>query len=236
MDRETLGSGDDLVVVLGWGNRLDHENVRWLLDRLADEYRVHAFRIPDAITDFEREYVRPVERYVADLDEWHLLGHSTGGLIGPYVAAAASTADPITRTYLSPWWGEPPGRDGSLLDVLTRLPIARPILPAGLDDPELLGDLTTERQLADSPDAAPTFLREARRAHEQLPPIDDEAVVFCSLRDRVVSTRAIGERMPAARVRLYDGGHELFSSSSREERIDDVLAAVREGPAGLTRD
>ncbi|GAA0662544.1 alpha/beta hydrolase [Natronoarchaeum mannanilyticum] len=233
MHRETFGSGDDLVVVLGWGNRLDHENVRWLLDRLAETYRVHAFRIPDAITDFEREYVRPVERYVADLGEWRLLGHSTGGLIGPYVAAATSTADPITHTFLSPWWGEPPGRDGLLLDVLTRLPISRPILPAGLDDPALLGDLTTDRQLADSPDAAPTFLRETRRAHEQLPAIDDEAVVFCSLRDRVVGTRAIGERMPAERVRLYDGGHELFSSSSRAERIDDVLAAVREGPAGL---
>jgi len=236
MHRETLGDGDDLVVVLGWGNRLDHENVRWLLDELAESYRVHAFRIPDAITDFEREYVRPIERYVADLDEWRLLGHSTGGLIGPYVATAASTTAPTTRTYLSPWWGEPPGRDGPLLDVLAKLPISRPILPGSIDDRELLGDLTTDRQLDEGPDAAPTFLRETRRAHRELPPIDDDAVVFCSLRDRVVSTRAIGDRMPADRVRLYDGGHELFSSSSRAERIDDVLAAVREGASGLDRD
>ena len=234
MRRQTLGSGPDLVAVLGWGNRLDHENVGWLLDRLAEQYRVHAFAIPDAITDFEREYVRPVERYVDDLEEYRLLGHSTGGLIGPYVAAAST--EPVTQTYLSPWWANPPERRGLLFDLLESLPIGRPILPSGLDDPAMLGDLATDRQVAELPDAAPTFLRETHRAHEQLPPIDDDAVVFCSLRDRVVSTREIGERVPAERVRLYDGGHELFASSAREDRIDEVLATVREGPAGLAPD
>jgi hypothetical protein len=229
--RQTFGDGDDLVVVLGWGNRLDHENVRWLIDRLADEYRVHAFQIPDAISEFEREYVRPIERYVDDLGEWRIHGHSTGGLIGPVVAAA--TTPPTTRTYLSPWWGNPPERQGLLFDLLERLPVSRSILPGGVDDRRLIGDLTTDDQLAKAPNAAPTFLRETHQAHERLPPIHDDAVVFCTLRDQIVSTRAIGERVPADRTYLYDGGHELFSSSSRDDRIEDVLAAVRDGPAGV---
>ena len=58
---------------------------------------------------------------------------------------------------------------------------------------------------------------------------DDDAVVFCSLRDEVVSVRAIGEAADADQVRVYEGGHELFSSRRRDEYVEDVLAAVDGG-------
>jgi len=66
-----------------------------------------------------------------------------------------------------------------------------------------------------------------------LPAIDDDAVVFCSLSDRIVSTRAIGDRIDSDRIVLYDGGHELFSSRSREEHLDALLGALEDGPAAL---
>ncbi|MFC7115863.1 hypothetical protein ACFQH2_14145 [Natronoarchaeum sp. GCM10025703] len=66
-------------------------------------------------------------------------------------------------------------------------------------------------------------------------PIAEDTVVFCTLRDRLVSTRAIGERVPPERIHLYDGGHELFSSPEREQRLDALLDAVRDGPGALER-
>lgn len=108
------------------------------------------------------------------------------------------------------------------------------ILPSSIVDPTLLGIHATDRQLADGPDhVSPRFLRATREAHRTLPAIDDDAVVFCSLSDRIVSTRAIGDRVGSARIVLYDGGHELFSSASREEHVGTLLGALDDGPEAL---
>ena len=231
MDRRTFGAegDDDLVFVLGWGNKLFHENVRWLIDRLVEaEYRVHAFRIPTTIDDFGSEYVEPVAEFVNQLDGYRLLSHSTGGLIAAYLDGAER------RVYFSPFWGFPEGPQEVLFDLLAKVPTSTELLPAGTTDREALGDLATDRQLETGASAAaPSWIRECLAAQEGLPHIDDDAVVFCSLQDQVVSTRAIGERVPADRVVLYDGGHELFSSSSRERHVDTVLAALADGAAGV---
>ncbi|MFB6075063.1 MAG: alpha/beta hydrolase [Haloarculaceae archaeon] len=221
----------DLLFVLGWGNRPVHEPVRWLVDELVDDgWRVHAATLPVHVTDVGREWVRPVERYATDLDAPPVLAHSAGGL-----TAAHADIDARTRTYLSPWWGDPPSRQSPLVDLLAKVPGDRKFLPSGIDDGDLLGEHATERQLREGPDrVSPAFLRATRRAHRTLPAIDEDAVVFCSLTDRVVSTRAIGERVPSERVRLYDGGHELFSSRSRAAHLSTLLAALTDGPDALS--
>ncbi|WP_225333278.1 alpha/beta fold hydrolase [Halomicrobium urmianum] len=232
MEFRTFGDGGDpdCLFVLGWGNRPSHEPVRWLIDRLVgDGWRVHAATLPPHVTDVQRQWVRPVERYAADLDRPALLGHSAGGL-----TAAHADVDARTRTYLSPWWGEPPARQNPVVDLLARVPGDYRFLPSGIDDGSLLGVHATERQLREGPDrVSPAFLRATRRAHRTLPRIGDGALVFCSLTDRIVSTRAIGERVPADRTVLYDGGHELFSSRSREEHLPTLLAALEQGVAAL---
>lgn len=220
--------GETLVFVMGWGNQAHHEPVQWLVDHLSEAgYRVHAIEIPTVVTDFHSEYVEPVQQYVDDLGSFRLLGHSTGGLIGPYLEGAT------TRTYLSPWWGFPDD-GGPVLSLASRLPTTRPLLPAGTTR-DALGVHATDRQLAEIPSkAAPAFIREAMWGHEHRPAIDDDAVVFCSLQDQIVGVRAIGRAVPADRVVLYDGGHELFSSHSREEHIETLLAVLRDGAAALT--
>jgi pimeloyl-ACP methyl ester carboxylesterase len=215
----------DLVFVLGWGNRHDHENVDWLVGRFADAgYRVHTLQIPVFPDDFEADYVEPVRSYVADLDDYRLAGHSTGGLIAAYLDGAETT------TYLSPWWDFPPESKGALFSLVAKLGLGTKIIPSGVDDRRAIGELTTDRQLADIPEkVSPRFIREASRGHRNRPAIDDDAVVFCSLRDEVVSVRAIGEAADADQVRVYEGGHELFSSRRRDEYVEDVLAAVDRG-------
>lgn len=224
--------GPDLVCVLGWGNQLNHDPVEWLLDRFVDAgYRVHAFEIPTVITDIEAEYIGPVAGYAADLESFRLVGHSAGGLVAAYLDGAH------TATYLSPFWGVPSGAvglDAAFFGLAARLPTARSVLPVPTPSRRALGALTTDRQLRELPSrAAPTFLREARRAHRDLPPIEDDAVVFCSLADPIVSTRAIGRAVPADRTVLYDGGHELFGSACREAYAELLLAAVDRGAVAL---
>lgn len=232
MEFHTFGTaGDqDCLFVLGWGNRPEHDPVRWLVDRIVDDgWHVHTATLPPHVTDVESEWVRPVESYAADLDDPAVVAHSAGGL-----TVAHADLDAATRTYLSPWWGDPPSRQGPVVDLVSKIPGDRRFLPSGIDDGDVLGEHATEQQLRDGPDrVSPAFLRATKRAHRTLPAIDDEAVVFCSLTDRVVSTRAIGERMPSDRAVLYDGGHELFSSRSRDDHLPTLLAALSDGPAAL---
>jgi pimeloyl-ACP methyl ester carboxylesterase len=277
----------DVVFVMGWGNTWAHESVRWLVDAVADAgWTVHAAELPTNITDFRADWVEPVVEYVRDLESFALVGHSAGGL----VATAIDGAD--THVYLSPWWGYPEDDPDWLLDLVTEVPTAIPFLPSGIDDPAVLGEYATERQLADVPRfVSPAFVRETRDAQRRLLPADvplaavassvrpalpddeddwsggdggdgegreataggeeptevvpnpdlptphwsveDDAVVFCSLTDEVVSTRAIGARVPADNVVLYEGGHELFASTSREAHLETLLAALADGTDAL---
>lgn len=232
MRRVEFGDGDRrLVFVLGFGNRPEHDGVQWLLDRLTDAgYRVTAFEIPRTVTDFESEYLAPVADYVADLDSYRLLSHSTGGLIARYVDADGGLE---TRTYLSPWWGFHEDLETPLVSLLMKLPVSKPILPASSDRSDL-GELASDEWLADSPDyAAPTFLREARRAQKAIPPFDEDDVVFYNPEDPIVGADAIEAQTPAANRVEFTGGHELFNSRCRDEHVETLLAAVDRGTDAL---
>ncbi|WP_276270803.1 alpha/beta fold hydrolase [Haloarcula litorea] len=224
------GHERDCLLVLGWGNRCRHEHVQWLVDRVAERYTVHAVELPTHITDYRREWVGPVERYATDLDDVPVLAHSAGGL----TAAHADLPGATNRVYLSPWWGSDFPLPEFAVRAITSLPVSRPVIPTGSLEPEAIGDLATDEQLADGPDAgSPAFFRTVREAHAALPPAREDAVAFCTLTDRVVDPRAVGERLPADRIRLYDGGHELFSSSARDRHVGTVLDALERGPSAL---
>lgn len=233
MKRKSVGpdTGTDLVFVLGWGNRIHGETVEWLVDQFVDaDYRVHVFELPDHIADFEREYLEPVSSFVETIDSYRFVGHSTGGLIGAYLDG------PQTATYLSPWWGIHPSMRGWILDLLSAIPVSEPILPNRTVTSEAIGEHATETQLAEVPDRiSPAFLDTIQRAQQSLPAIEDQAVVFCSLTDQIVSVDAIGEVASADQIILYDGGHELFSSACRDEYLDDLLAAVEDGKIGVRK-
>jgi len=231
MKQKTIGDEDDedLLFILGWGNRLRSKNVQWLIDLVVEDgYQVHAFELPDHTEDFEADFIEPVHSYIKQFDSFKLLCHSTGGLVGAYLTGAE------TETYLSPWWGIYAGQDGPLFDLLTKLPLTASVVPNNTATRPRIGELATSDQLDAIPKrTSPVFLREVSQAQKDRPPIDDEAVVFCSLCDDIVSTRAIGEAVPPEQIVLYQGGHELFSSPGREKYTDRLLAAIEEGVDGI---
>lgn len=227
MDFHEFGDPADpnLVFVLGWGNRVDHPTVAWFVERLADAgYHVHAAEIPDNGTDFERDYLGPLRDYLAGLDSFRLLSHSTGGLVAAHLPVEGA------QVFLSPFWGlNRQGLAGVLTPLLARLPTDRQFLGSDADA-AVLGELKDPDVAAAGPDASPAWIATMQAAQATLPEFRDGSVVFCSLRDEVVSVRAIGERAPASAVELYEGGHELFASASRDEAADRVLAALDSTP------
>lgn len=214
----------DLLFVMGWGNQLVGENERWFIERLTEEgYRVHAIQLPTDIADFEREHLRPVRRYLDAFEPSHVVGHSLGGLVTAHLETDAS---PV---YLAPWWGIHGLKHLGWQSLLVpRLPVRARIIPINTR-PEEIGARVTDEQWAALPKRiSPMFITEVYRAQRNRPPINDDAVVFCSLRDTIVSLKAIGEAATRDQIRLYDGGHELFSSVSRRTTTREVLTALAE--------
>ncbi|MFC7096168.1 alpha/beta hydrolase [Halobaculum marinum] len=222
--------GEPLLFVMGWGNTADQPEPRWLLDTLADEgYRTHACEIPTNVTSFEDEYLRPLADYVADGPDFdRALSHSTGGLIAAH--AIDDGVLPKQAVHLSPWWGLHPSQRLPFR-VLGALPTSRELVPVEPDRDTLgaLADPSAREALG----LAPSFVREIRRAQESLPRAADDEVAFCTLTDGLVGVDAVGERLPADRIRLYDGGHECFASPDRDQIVAEAVAALREGPAAL---
>ena len=207
--------GEDLLVVLGWGNKPTHEHVAWLLTRLLDAgYRVHAVTLPTNGWNFEAQYVAPLDDYLNDNDIDVALSHSTGGL----VAERLSERHALRNVFCSPWWGvRTDGTvDRAVLAAFERLPTARRLYAPDLDA-EAIGDLKSTAEAATGPDGS----------------FDDGDAVFYTPEDRVVDPAEIEERTPPQNRRSYDGGHEFFSSSGRDPVLDDVLAALDAGPDAI---
>jgi predicted alpha/beta hydrolase family esterase len=219
MQVDTFGEGQDLVWVMGWGNRADSRHERWFVDRLAAaDYRVHAAEIPTNGTDFEADYLAPVRDYRTSVDDHRLVAHSMGGL----VVAHLEPDDDVV--YLGPWWGmagEPP----LVAELLFRLPTARPVIPTPID-PAALGGLATEADRTAPDRLSPAWIRTMRDAQASLPPLGDGDVVFYSPDDQVVDPAAVERHATANQRHAYDGGHELFASEGREGLADRVVEAL----------
>ncbi len=207
----------DLLLVLGWGNRPGHPAVDWLVDRLATDWTVHAVALPENGTDFEHDYRDPVAGVADRVDPDARAGHSLGGLVLAHLPGDGP------RVYMSPFWGlATSGLADALLPVLARLPVARRVIPVD-SDPAALGALADpDRDRAADRGVSPAWLGAVTRAQRTLPPFRLGSVVHCSLSDRVVSVRAIGDHAPSDRVRLYDGGHEWFASEGRTATLAHV--------------
>ncbi len=212
----------DLLFVMGFGDRADGANERWFAHRLAAAgFRVHAVQLPVSVTDFDRAYLHPLRAYHDEVAPEAVVGHSLGGLVAAHLETTARCV------YLAPWWGLF-GEKNLTWErwVVPRLPITTPLLSIRTERDEI-GELVTDEQWARLPKrVSPAFVTTVYRAQQRRPPVGDESVVFVSLRDTVVSLRAIGEAVSTEQIRLYEGGHQLYASADRREATAAVLSAL----------
>ncbi|WP_431358690.1 alpha/beta fold hydrolase [Halovenus amylolytica] len=224
MDSRTFNESGKptLLFIMGFGNRFDSATVGWMIDRLTDAgYRVHAVQFPTDITDFEREYRRPVQRLHDEHEPAGIVGHSLGGLVAAFLETSAK------EVYLSPWWGIYEAKVSAWERWLVlRLPFRARILPIKTRREEL-GVHVSDHEWEQLPKRiSPVFITEIYRAQQTRPSISNDAVVFASLSDTIVSLHAIGTAVSSDQIRLYDGKHQLFSASDRHEVIDEVVAVL----------
>jgi len=227
METDALGTGADLLFVMGWGNRVDGTNERWFAEQLAGEgYRVTLVELPTNPTDFDRDYLEPVADVAGDLADPVVVGHSTGGLVAAHL-------EPDRAVYVSPWWAFYGEQIRSwLLEWGPKLPIERPVVPIDFDR-EAVGPRVTDRGWRRVPDrVSPAFVREIRTAQGDLPEVSDRARVCVSLQDTVVGLQGVGAWVPPERVHLYDGRHEPFAAADRAAAttvVTDAIDAVDTG-------
>lgn len=216
------GGSPGVLFVMGFGNRLDGADERWFLDRLAAAgYRVHAVELPTNGTDFDADYRDPVQRYHDEHEPAAVLGHSLGGLVAAHLETDAEAV------YLAPWWGLY-GEKFLTWErwLIPRLPTAARLIPIRTEREEI-GSLLTEDEWSRLPKRiSPAFVTAVYRAQQRRPPVDGSAVVFVSLRDTIVGLEAVGSAVDRDRVRLYDGAHQLFSSTGRERATERVVGAL----------
>lgn len=224
MDSQTFNESGHptLLFVMGFGNRFDDASVDWILDQFTDAgYRVHALQLQTDITNFEREYCRPVQRAHDKYDPEIVVSHSLGGLVTAFLDTTATTV------YLSPWWGIYEGKVSSWQRwLIPQLPLRARILPINTHRDELGKSLSDDEWEQLPKRISPVYITEIYRAQQARPPISDDAVVFVSLADTVISLTAIGTAVCSGQIRLYDGGHQLFATTDRQEAIDEVLAEL----------
>lgn len=216
---DTFGSADEnpLVWVMGFGNEADSRHERWLIDQFVDAgYRVHAVELPTNDTDFEGGYLGPVRELVTELDDPVLVAHSMGGL----VTAHLQPTHPVV--YLSPWWGmDIPAP----LRPILHFPTTLRVLPAGIDA-GVLGELAEPGDSTAPARLSPAWLRAMVDAQSSMPPIDEDAPVFYTPDDELLSVAAIRERTVPDQRHPYEGGHESFSSRNRDEIADRIITAL----------
>lgn len=216
-------SGDPTILfVMGFGNRLKGANETWFINQLTTAgYHVHAIQLPTSIADFEREYVIPVQQIVNEQKPAVVLSHSLGGLVAAFLDTAGR------EVYLSPWWGIFAEKVATWERwLIPKLPIKSRILPIKTHRDEI-GTLLPDHAWAQLPKRiSPTFITEINRAQQSLPSISNTAVVFVSLEDTVISISAVGTAVSASQIRLYDGGHQMFSSWDREHATNELLSVL----------
>lgn len=221
MERQTFNppGNPTILFVMGFGNRLDGSNECWFINRLTDAgYRVHAIELSTDIVDFEQEYRHPVQQVHDKVDPAVVLSHSLGGLITAYLETEAH------EVYLSPWWGIYEGKISAFERwLIPRLPIKARILPSKTRREEVGAHLSAADWNHIPNRLSPVFITEIYRAQQALPPVSDAAIVFISLEDTIISLRAVGDAVSVDQIHLYTGGHQLFSTSDREQAVEAVL-------------
>ena len=220
---KTENEGEDILFIGGLGNRYDGDNIQWFMNRMKEnDFRVHFAELKTDIRDFKKEYIDPIDKYAESLGNFILIGHSLGGLVANFVSGARKII------YLSPWWGifgeKLRKRAVNMLPILKHIKLRVQRIDYVRGE---VGKLVTDKDWGYIPKFVSfPFVSEVVTYQKKID-VKGDYYVFTSLRDTIISHKAIGENANLNRIILYDGEHEFFSSESREEIFENILKYLR---------
>jgi hypothetical protein len=224
MHFEVFGDEGDpeLLWVMGWGNKAESRHERWFVDELVDAgYRVHTAEVPTNGTDFQGDYVGPLDVYRGSMGDHRIVSHSTGGLAVAHLRPREPTV------YLSPWWGASDDLPW-FAELLFKVPTSYPFIPSGEVTPDAIGGLATEEDMTGPDRLSPKWMGTMQSAQADLPPVKPEDHVFYTPEDQIVDPDAIEAHADEDQLHPYEGGHEFFSSENRDRILERVLDAIED--------
>jgi hypothetical protein len=212
---------DHVLFVMGWGNDFESPGIKWFISGLNEaNLSVVAVRIPVQIKDHMGEIVKPVRELHDELDGPTVIFHSFGTIAGRYIEAKK-------RIFSSPYWGFPKHREPPMKETLLNYLgwIGLPLVPRGYGKEEL-GDLTMDQDMLTIPERISLkTISEIWKAMQGMAPLREDDKIYYSRSDRIVDLDPI-EKAQCIRVR-YDGGHQFFTSGSRNRVMKDLLYDLR---------
>lgn len=223
VEKKIVGKGPEVLLLLGYGVRLDHPGVKWLFRKFEKGgVKTTFLQLPVVIEDFREDILDPVNNVRKDMRSHAVIGFSLGGLTASFLHDAEK------RIFLSPFWGlNEEIEKGWMKVALKGLRVVRlRILPSRYDLVDM-GYYSTEEDLKGMPEFMDFHtISEMMETQKSMPPPEEGDIVYWSPQDPLISHDAVRER--EVRTREYKGGHMVYLVKDRERIFDEIVGMCRD--------
>jgi esterase/lipase len=221
LETRTVGSGKDVMFLLGYGITLEQPGTRWIIDKFKDEGIQTTFVIvPTDMTDYQKDILEPCKKIEDRMEDHMLLGLSLGGLAGAYMEKAKK------RIFLSPFWGVNDSLKYMGYDTaLRRLKTVRyRIIPRKFNVSDA-GHYAVKEDIHGIPMwLSFSTLYQMVQMQSAMPPPREDDLVYRSKDDRIISHESIEARKVP--IVEYEGGHMIHLVKDRDRIFNDIIGTI----------
>ncbi|MEA3558580.1 MAG: hypothetical protein U9R75_04935 [Candidatus Thermoplasmatota archaeon] len=222
--RRVPGGENRLLFINGYGGTFEQPGVKWYMNRFRDhDLDVTYIQLPTRVNDFTNEVLGPCLEVEKEMGKHVAAGFSFGGLTLAYMHGSRR------RIFLSPFWAVNDRWSGkghkAVVNVLSS--ITKPLLPRQFDKEEA-GELAVDDDMEGMPKLVSfRTIEQFFKAQENIPPPEENDVVFYSPKDTIISPRVIENR--GIEAHPYQGGHMFYLTRGRKEVTKNILLKIDEG-------
>jgi hypothetical protein len=213
------GLGKKVLYILGWGEKLEDNSVRFLINSKPIDWDLVVVEIPTEFTDFDN--------VITDIKVkcWHntdiLIGFSIGAIFARHKEASK-------RIFISPYWKIPKIHvfagfrelAEKTVKFFNEFPILNylPIVPRDFANCDI-GDIDIPKHVPTS--LSPKTAWQIIKAQKQMPDTNPNDVVLYSEQDIVIDSSAclVGNH----RIETFTGKHHPFCGKNREKVFKRIV-------------
>lgn len=215
------GTGNKVVFIMGWGNRLDDACVLWLeIQAKRENWNLLIIEIPTEFLSFQK-ILSKIQDEISEEKIDLLIGFSMGALFAVHLNAHK-------RIFVSPYWKIPihrliNGSYGLSMFFLKLIKFIRiPILPRGFSEDEI-GEMDIPKFVPEK--ISPYTIHEIILAQNGIPEIGSSDYIFICETDNVIDLSvAYGK----TNVQEFIGGHCFLSTYDRDRVFQKIIEITKE--------